>query len=122
MSDKETTIQELKEILNKFKEERNWGQFHDAKNLAEAISIESGELQEHFLWKKSVDVMSQLESDPKFKDEVSEELADVVMYCLNFANAINIDLSSTIKNKIKKNNEKYPVEKSKGNAKKYNQL
>ncbi len=122
MSDKKTTIQELKDILEKFKEERNWGQFHDAKNLAEAISIEAGELQELFLWQKSEDVMKKIKEDAVFKEEVGEELADVITFCINFANATDIDISTIVKDKIEKNAKKYTVEKSKGNAIKYDKL
>ena len=119
-NDKETTIKELKDLLIKFRDERNWEQFHDPKNLAEAISIEAGELQEMFLWKDKKCAIDKIENDSKFKKEVGEELADVVIFCLNFANSINLDLSSAIKEKIEKNDDKYPIEKFKGSNKKYN--
>jgi len=122
MSDKNTNIQELKDLLQKFKKERNWGQFHDVKNLAEAISIEAGELQELFLWQKPEDLMVKIKSDDKFKEEVGEELADVITFCLNLANAADLDVSEIVKDKIEKNAKKYTVEKSIGNATKYNKL
>lgn len=120
--DHETTIQELKDLLRKFRDDRDWAQFHDPKNLAEAISIEAGELQECFLWKNKEKIAQLLKEDVEFRKEVGEELADVVIFCLNFANATDIDVSSVVKDKIRKGNEKYSVEKSKGNAIKYDKL
>lgn len=120
--DNKTTILELKKILQKFKEERNWGQFHDPKNLAEAISIEAGELQEKFLWKSADEVSKKMSGNFDYKKEVEDEFADVVIFCLNFADATDIDISEAVKKKIKKNEEKYPVEKSKGKHTKYNKL
>ena len=121
-TDKNTSIQALKDILRKFRDARDWSQFHDPKNLAEAISIEAGELQEHFLWKNKEDVIKKLNEDKDFRTEVGEELADVVIFCINFANATNMDISSLVFDKIEKSNKKYPVKKSKGNATKYNKL
>ena len=120
--DDKTTIQELKDLLRKFRDDRDWAQFHDPKNLAEAISIEAGELQELFLWKNKEKIAQLLKEDEKFRKEVGEELADVINFCLNLANSINLDVSSTVKDKINKSNGKYPVEKAKGTATKYNKL
>jgi len=122
MTDKISTIADLKDLLQTFRDERDWNQFHDAKNLAEAISIEAAELQELFLWQDSNTVMEKLVTDESFKKSVEEELADIVAYCLNFANATGIDISSAVVNKVGKNAAKYPVEKAKGIAKKYDQL
>jgi len=120
--DDKTTILELKKALQKFKEERNWEQFHDPKNLAEAISIEAGELQEKFLWRSIGDISRKIENEPDYKKEVEEEFADVVIFCLNFANATGIDISRVVEEKIGKNNKKYPSEKAKGKHTKYNKL
>ena len=120
--DQKTTIQELKEMLRKFRDDRNWKQFHDPKNLAEAISIEAGELQESFLWKDKEKIIQLLKEGQEFRKEVGEELADVVIFCLNFANATNLDIASVIKEKIRKNDGKYPIEKIKGSCTKYNKL
>lgn len=120
--DDEITILELKKILQKFKEDRNWGQFHDPKNLAEAISIEAGELQEKFLWRTVPGILEKLKNDKEYKKEVEDEFADIVIFCLNFANATDIDISKVIKEKIKKNNKKYPPEKAMGVSEKYNKL
>ncbi len=122
MNDRETKIQELKELLLKFRDDRDWKQFHDAKNIAEAISIEAGELQELFLWKDKDDVMESIRSDSNFKKEVEEELADIVCFCLNFANATDIDVSKIVEEKIKLNDAKYPAGKAKGTGTKYNKL
>ena len=121
-SDSKTSIEQLKKLLLDFRDERDWEQFHDPKNLAEAISIEAAELLELFLWKSPNDVTHLLKSDAKFKDAVEDELADILSFILNFANAANIDVSRAVSNKIEKNRKKYPVEKAKGSATKYDQL
>ena len=113
--DKETTLQELKDIILKFKEDRDWGQFHDPKNLAEAISIEAAELLENFLWK-------DINGSKKINEDVEDELADVVIQCINFALAADIDIAGAVKKKIEKNAKKYPIDKAKGNAQKYTEL
>lgn len=106
-------FKDLTDLLIKFRDERDWKQFHNSKDLALAISIEASELNELFLWKANEDVN---------KEKLKEELADIFSYALLLAEKHNLDISSIIKNKIKVNGEKYPVEKSKGSAKKYNQL
>jgi NTP pyrophosphatase (non-canonical NTP hydrolase) len=121
-SDSKTSIEQLKKLLLDFRDERDWEQFHDPKNLAEAISIEAAELLELFLWKSPNDVTHLLKSDAKFKDAVEDELADILSFILNFANATNIDVSRAVSNKIEKNRKRYPVEKAKGSATKYDQL
>lgn len=121
-NDKNTTIQVLKDLLREFRDKRNWAQFHDPKNLAEAISIEVGELQELFLWKDKEKIVKELKEDTEFRKEVGEEFADIIIFCLNFANATDIDISSLVKEKIEKNKNKYSVEKAKGTATKYNKL
>lgn len=122
MSDKQTTLQELKDLLERFREERGWAQFHNAKDLAEAISIEASELQELFLWQSPEEVMKKIEDSKDFKEEVGEELADIIAFCINFANSTGIDISEVVRDKVEKNGRKYPVEKSKNNATKYNKL
>ena len=120
--DKDTNVRKLKDALRKFRDDRDWAQFHDPKNLAEAISIEAAELQEHFLWKDKEEVIRQLREDARFREEVGEELADVFIFCMNFANAADMDVSSLILDKVEKSSKKYPVEKSKGKATKYTEL
>ncbi|MFA6427397.1 MAG: nucleotide pyrophosphohydrolase [Candidatus Magasanikbacteria bacterium] len=121
-TDNETTIQSLKNLVKEFRDNREWAQFHDPKNVAEAISIEAAELQEHFLWKDKEQIANLLNNDEEFRTEVSEELADVVCYCLNFANSTGIDVTQAVMDKLEKNDAKYPVDKSKGLATKYNKL
>ena len=109
-------IKELIEALVKFRDERDWAQFHDSKNLAAAISIESSELNEVFLWK---DVK---ESEGADKEKIKEELADVFAYALLLAEKQGLDVRQIVLDKIAKNAEKYPVDKAKGSAQKYTEL
>ena len=122
MLDKETKIDELKNLLKTFRDKRDWIQFHDPKNLAEGILIEAGELLELFLWKSKEEIIKKIESDKEFEKEVKKEFADVVIFCLNFANSTDIDISKAVKEKIQENEKKYPVKEAKGNATKYNKL
>jgi NTP pyrophosphatase (non-canonical NTP hydrolase) len=109
-------IKEMIEALVKFRDERDWAQFHDSKNLATAISIEAAELNELFLWKTAMD------SEEVDKGKMKEELADILSYSLLLANRHGFDIKQIVLDKIKHNGEKYPVDKAKGNAKKYNEL
>lgn len=104
-------MNEIKEELIKFQKERDWKKFHTPENLAMSISIEAAELLEHFQWGKEYDF-----------DEVSEELADVLIYCLYMVYALDLDVKEIIRNKMEKNALKYPIEKAKGNAKKYTEF
>jgi NTP pyrophosphatase (non-canonical NTP hydrolase) len=96
-----------------FRDERDWAQFHNPKDLALAISIEAGELNELFLWKNAED------ANP---DRVKEELADVLTFSFLLAHKYGFDIEQIVLNKIEQNRIKYPVEKAKGTAKKYNEL
>ena len=107
------TIEELTREIVKFRDERDWEQFHNPKDLSLALSIEAAELNQLFLWKKPEDVNI---------DKVKEELADVLNYALLLANKYKLDVSEIVLDKIQKNAQKYPVEKAKGSAKKYNEL
>ena len=109
-------IREIIEALVAFRDARDWQQFHDSKNLAVALSIEAAELNEVFLWK---DVNASEEVD---KSKIKEELADVFAYALLLAEKHGFNVKEIVLEKIAKNNEKYPVEKSKGSAKKYYDL
>lgn len=109
-------IDEIISALINFRNERDWAQFHDSKNLAVAISIEASELNELFLWKDSI------QSDEVAKDKIAEELADVLSFAFLLAEKHDLDVKQIILEKIKRNGEKYPVEKSKGTSKKYNEL
>jgi len=106
-------FKKLTEQLLTFRDERDWAQFHNAKDLAVALNIEAAELLEAFLWKNAGD------ADRK---KVKEELADVIAYALLLANKYNFDIEEIVSEKIKTNAKKYPVDKAKGSAKKYDQL
>lgn len=116
------SLESIKSELLKFREERDWTNFHDPKNLAEAISIEAGELLELFLWKDKIQIEEELKNNKEFKQEISDELADVLTYCIQMTNTLDLDVETIIFDKLEKVKKKYPVEKSKGNATKYNRL
>jgi NTP pyrophosphatase (non-canonical NTP hydrolase) len=102
---------EVKREVKKFTEDRNWDQFHTPDNLAKSIAIESGELLECFQWSPEYD-----------EQAVKEELADVMNYCIQLADKLDISIEDAIIEKIRKNELKYPVEKSYGSSKKYTEL
>src|SRR6056297_1793547 len=102
----------LKELIE-FRDERDWKQFHNPKDLAVALNIEAGELLECFLWK---------DADVAEKEKVKEELADVMAYAFLLAEKYDLNVKDIVLEKIKRNGEKYPVSKAKGTAKKYDQL
>jgi NTP pyrophosphatase (non-canonical NTP hydrolase) len=106
-------IQEITRHLTAFRDERDWAQFHNAKDLALAINIEAGELLELFLWKTPEAVGP---------DKIKDELADVFAYAFLLADKYNFDVKEIVLDKIKKNAENYPVNKAKGSAKKYDEL
>ncbi len=106
-------IQNLTKQVRQFTEDRDWDQFHNGKDLALALSIEAAELNEAFLWKTP---------DQVNRDKVREELADIINYALLIADKYEFDVEEIVLEKMKKNAEKYPVDKAKGSAKKYNEL
>lgn len=106
-------IEEIKQALLKFRNERDWEQFHNSKDLALAVNVEAGELLELFLWKDAQEANVE---------KVKEELADVFAYAFLLADKYQLDVKEIILQKIQKNAEKYPIDKAKGSAKKYNEL
>jgi NTP pyrophosphatase (non-canonical NTP hydrolase) len=106
-------MEEIIQTLIKFRNERDWEQFHNPKDLALAINVEAGELLELFLWKDAS------EAKP---EKVKEELADVFAFAFLLADKYKFDVKEIVLEKIKKNGEKYPVDKAKGTAKKYDEL
>lgn len=109
-------MSDLQEIINKlveFRNERDWEQFHNSKDLALAISVEANELLELFLWK---------DAESADNNKIKEELADVFAFAFLLANKYNLDVKQIVLDKIRLNGEKYPVEKAKGTAKKYDEL
>jgi len=119
MADRKTELHELMESILKFRELRDWAQFHDPKNLAEAISIEAGELLEQFLW-KTPDESRRISADRR--KELASELADILIFCLLFAHETGIDVERAIREKIAANEDRYPVHKAKGTSRKYTEL
>jgi dCTP diphosphatase len=114
--DTETTVAELRELVRNFVDARDWRQFHAPKNLAMSLAIEAAELMEHFQW-ISTEKSREIAAEPGQLAEVSDELADVLCYALAMANQLDLDLSTAIRSKMKKNEEKYPAEEFRGRAK-----
>lgn len=109
----DSDIQEIMERIVRFTEERDWDQFHNGKDLALALSIEAAELNELYLWKKPEEVNV---------GKVKEELADILNYAFLIADKYKLDIKEIILDKLERNALKYPVDKSRGNARKYNEL
>ena len=106
-------LEELRQAIVKFTQDRDWDQFHNGKDLALALSIEAAELNEAFLWKDASEVNVE---------KVKEELADVFNYAIQIADKYDLDVKQIVMDKLRKNAEKYPVDKAYGSAKKYNEL
>lgn len=121
LHDSTTTVAELRARVLAFAREREWEQFHSPKNLSMALAAESGELMEHFLWSES-SASADVAREARKRPEIEDEIADVVIYALEFANVCGIDLAAAIGAKLAKNAEKYPVEKARGRATKYTEL
>ncbi|MCE9544762.1 MAG: nucleotide pyrophosphohydrolase [Planctomycetia bacterium] len=113
MSDAETTVELLRQRMAGFVAARDWQQFHSPKNLAMALAIEAAELMEHVQW-LTIDESRQLAEDPSRVQPMAEELADVVCYALAMANALGIDLSDAVRDKMVKNEAKYPAAEFRG--------
>lgn len=104
-------MQELIDRIKKFRDDRDWKQFHTPENLAKSIVLEAAELLENFQWNSEYD-----------EENIKDELADVMNYCLLLADTLGIDVIENMNRKIDKNEEKYPIEKAKGTSKKYTEL
>ena len=104
-------LEELNQRIKRFNDDRDWNQFHSPSNLAKSISIEANELLECYQWSEDADIAS-----------VKEELADVMNYCLQLAQVLNVDIIDIIQAKMDKNEKKYPIDKAKGVATKYDKL
>lgn len=121
LTDGATTVGELKARVLAFAREREWEQFHAPKNLSMALAAEAGELMEHFLWATSADSKTLMQDADK-RAKIEEELADVIIYGLEFANMTGIDVAAAIERKMAANAAKYPVEKARGRSVKYTEL
>lgn len=113
-----TTLAELRAIVGAFVHERDWEQFHNPKDLASAIAIEAAELMELFLWRDASEVIERVRQGP-VRQQVEDELADVFILCLSLANRLEIDVAHAIRDKVRRNAEKYPARLSRGRAHKY---
>jgi len=112
-----SNIKELTEKVKKFRDERDWKQFHNPKDSSLSLVLEASEVMEHFQWKSPEEVDEYIKTN---KDEIGAELADVLYWILLISNDLDINLSEAFDKKMKINAEKYPVEKVKGSHKKYN--
>jgi len=113
-------LKKILDMLLKFRRERDWEQFHRPKELAISIVLEAAELLEEFQWKTDEEIKKHLKEGGL--QNVKDEVADIAVYILLLSHDLGIDLMDAIRKKLKKNEEKYPVEKAKGNAKKYDKL
>lgn len=112
-------IKDITKKIIKFRDERDWMQFHDPKNMAVSLMLEASELLEHFQWKTKEEVEKYVADN---KSEIKDEIADIALYLFELADNLGIDLIGAMDEKIKKNAVKYPVEKAKGKHTKYNKL
>lgn len=112
-------IKELTEKIRQFRDERNWLQFHNHKDMALSLVLEAAEVLEHFQWKSPDEVVNH---GKESKDEISEEIADVAIYLFELADNLEIDLSEAIERKLERNAQKYPAEKAWGRHTKYSNL
>ena len=119
--DSKTNISKLRQLAQDFVDERDWNKYHNPKDLAISIAIEAAELMELFQWTGQKEVKKMAEDDHNLL-RIKEELADVMILCLNMVNTLDIDLSQAIAEKIEKNKAKYPAELVRGNYRKYTQL
>lgn len=117
MHDDKTTLTDLMGLVDEFIHERAWMPFHDAKNLSASIAIEAAELMEHFQWLRT-DEISAVRNDPEKMAAIREEIADILAYVLSFASRMEIDLSSALESKMKKNAVRYPAAEYHGRFKK----
>ena len=112
-------IKQITEKIKKFRDERDWMQFHDPKNMAVSIILEASELLEHFQWKTTEEVEKYARQNHA---EIKDEIADIALYLFELADNLGINLIDAMEQKLKKNEMKYPVEKAKGKHTKYNKL
>lgn len=121
MPDSKVTLQELKEKVKIFCEERDWDQYHPPKELATCLIIESAELLDHFRAMSETEQLAALKN-PKKGKEIRDELSDTLYWVLRFAQKYEIDLSDSFDSKMEQNRKKYPIERAKGSNKKYSEL
>jgi len=110
--DDKTTVQDLKTVVEDFVEERDWAQFHSPKNLSMALAIEASELMDLFKWKTVEEAQEEMKD--KLLEDAADELADIMIYSIAFANRNGIDIAKAVTSKTEKNKAKYPADKFKG--------
>jgi NTP pyrophosphatase (non-canonical NTP hydrolase) len=120
-NDTQTTLQEVKDAIRSFTEERDWQQFHTLKNLAMAVVSESAELMAHFRWDGNTPG-AEVMQDTRSAREIRHEVADVMLLLAEFANVAKIDIAEAVAEKLEINARRYPIDKSKGIATKYDRL
>ena len=113
MSDKTTSVEDLKSAVAKFVSARDWDRYHSPKNLAMSISIEAAEIMEHFQW-LTVEEAVEAMKDEKVRREVEDEIADVMIYCLSFVGQTGIDVSEVVRSKLERNEGRFPVDRISG--------
>jgi NTP pyrophosphatase (non-canonical NTP hydrolase) len=113
------SIKSLQKKVIAFRDARDWKQFHNPKDLALSLVLEAGEVMEHFQWKTSEEITAYIKSH---KNDIADELADVLYWVLLIANDLKIDLPSAAETKLRKNAKKYPIKKAKGRHTKYSKL
>jgi NTP pyrophosphatase (non-canonical NTP hydrolase) len=118
-SDSPDSLQGLRDALRRFAAERDWDQFHSPKNLAIALSVEAAELLEHFQWVSDAESAA---ASPETRARIREEVADVLLYLIRLADKLDLDLIECAAEKIRINAVKYPIDKARGNARKYTEL
>lgn len=111
-------ITELTKKVIRFRDERDWKQFHKPKDIAISLALEAAEVLEHFQWKTDAELEEYIK---KYKEEIGDELSDVLYWILTMSHELHIDMVKAFNDKMIKNEKKYPIEKSKGNHRKYNQ-
>src|SRR5215470_9676676 len=116
MSDETNTVADLRRAVAEFVDARDWRQFHNPKNLAMSIAIEAAELMEHFQW-LDLPESGRIGESPRDIGDIREELADVLCYALSLANVLEIDVSTALREKLVKNNAKYPADRFRGRSK-----
>lgn len=116
---RDLSLERLRDQLREFAAGRDWNQFHSPKNLAIALSVEAGELLEHFQWLSDEESLTL--PDDRL-EKIRDEIADVLLYLIRLADVLNVDLIKSADTKIEANAHKYPVDKARGSAKKYTEL
>lgn len=114
-----TDLKKLEKLVIKFRDERDWKQFHNPKDLSISLALEAAEVMEHFQWKSPKEIIDYVKTNKK---DLADEMADVLKYLLILSHDLNIDLTKAVPNKMKKDGKKYPIEKSRGKHTKYTDL